>query len=231
MTQRTCDVGGCDRAHRAKGYCAAHYNAILKPDRHRTVIVCAECGEVYETKRTNGRYCSLTCRDAATAPERERRAAEARAAKAARAAARAASRPDPRSPLRIALETDDRQGVIDAIRRDSTPNDAGCWEWARKLDRSGYPVIRIGNRGFYVHRLALEAKLGKPLGKQPAHHMCANSKCVNPAHLQPVSHRENSAEMLARVYLLGRIADLEAALGSLDPAHPLLREVGAPTPA
>lgn len=64
MTQRTCDVGGCDRAHRAKGYCAAHYNAILKPDRHRTVIVCAECGEVYETKRTNGRYCSLACRDA-----------------------------------------------------------------------------------------------------------------------------------------------------------------------
>lgn len=68
--------------------------------------------------------------------------------------------------------------------------------------------------------------MGKPLGKQPAHHKCATTMCVNPMHLQPVTERDNIAEMLARNYMLNRIAELEAALAVHDPEHPLLREVG-----
>ena len=52
MTERTCIVDGCGRKHRAKGYCASHYNSILDPDRHVTTIVCIECGKTHITTRT-----------------------------------------------------------------------------------------------------------------------------------------------------------------------------------
>jgi hypothetical protein len=52
--------------------------------------------------------------------------------------------------------------------------------------------------------------------------MCANSACVNPDHLQPVTHRENVAEMMARQSLLARIRELEARLAEVAPGDPLL---------
>ncbi len=78
----------------------------------------------------------------------------------------------------------------------------------------------------YVHRLVLEAKLRKPLGSMRAHHMCGNSGCVNPDHLQPVTDRDNIAEMHQRHAYLARIRELEAALVRLEPNHPLLYVVG-----
>jgi len=66
---KTCTIDGCDRAHRAKGYCSSHYSAILDPDRHVVTRACDECGETYTTTRTNGRYCSLLCRDACLHPD------------------------------------------------------------------------------------------------------------------------------------------------------------------
>lgn len=61
---KACVIDDCARPYRARGYCISHYNAILKPDRHRTTITCAECGREHVTTRTGGRYCSLDCRDA-----------------------------------------------------------------------------------------------------------------------------------------------------------------------
>lgn len=130
------------------------------------------------------------------------------------------------SQISCAIRESDWLGVIRAVKDDTTTTPAGCWEWQRTI-RRGYPVVKIGGQNKFVHRLVLEAKYGgKHLGKQPGHHICANTKCVNPSHLQPVTSRENTAEMLARTYLEGRIADLEAALRELAPDHPLLAEIG-----
>jgi heme oxygenase len=65
-------------------------------------------------------------------------------------------------------------------------------------------------------------KHGASLGSQAAHHACANTTCVNPDHLQPVTHRENIAEMMARKAYVARIRELEAALTEIQPSHPLL---------
>jgi len=100
---KSCTVDGCDKPLRARGYCASHYNQTLKPDRHRTERVCIECGTVYVTTRTDGRFCSLTCRDDArygtTKAKRDaKRKAEAErveaahVAQVARAAVRASKR-------------------------------------------------------------------------------------------------------------------------------------------
>jgi hypothetical protein len=131
-----------------------------------------------------------------------------------------------RSPLRRALEDADHDGVIAAIRADCDIRSSGCWEWQRSLDRNGYPTVNVAGASYFVHRLALEAHLRCSLGKQPAHHTCANSFCVNPEHLQPVTAAANVAEMLARRYMESRIKDLEAALAAVQPDHPLLAEAG-----
>lgn len=215
----TCSIKGCERAYRAKGYCGTHYNQVLMPDRHITKITCDTCGAGHTTTRTNGRYCSLPCRDLAMR-EQEKGQYRERPPKPPK------PKYDPRSPLRRAME--DGGDVIAAVKADCVVTPAGCWEWQRYLHR-GYAQISIDNKQIQVHRLVLETKHGQPLGDQAAHHICANSRCVNPEHLQPVTHAENTAEMLARTYMIKRIQALEAALEGLDPAHELLREVGLPT--
>lgn len=49
--------------------------------------------------------------------------------------------------------------------------------------------------------------------------------CVNPEHLQPVTFRENTAEMMARHAYLNRISELEEALRTASPNHPVLNVV------
>lgn len=225
MTDRTCTIDGCDKKHRARGLCSTHYNvATYGARRHEHAIICAHCAKSHVTTRSNGKYCSAECSLAALAPGRD-------AAKAARRAALAPRAPaDRRGTLRRAVEEGDRSAVITAIEANSMVDEAGCWVWQRRVDRHGYPAARLGDRDYMVHRLSLEAHIGKPLGSQPAHHTCANHRCVNPEHLQPVTHRDNSAEMLARTYMVRRITELEAALAQLDANHPLLAEVGIAKP-
>ena len=214
---KTCTIDGCDRQHRAKGYCSVHYNTILAPDRHRTERNCEECCELYVTTRTNGRFCSLVCRDA-----KGKREAAVKRELLARVPPR--PRADMRGPLRRAVEDGDDAGVLAALKARTVTSVDGCWVWQGKVDRWGYPTTGQG----MGHRLALAAHLGASLGTQPVHHACANTRCINPRHLQPVTHRENAAEMLARGYMAQRIAELEAALAALAPDHSLLAEVGLP---
>lgn len=131
-----------------------------------------------------------------------------------------------RSPLRAAFEDGDREAFFEALKARSTITESGCWIWAGRVMKKAsrtYPYTRWGARYVAMHRASLEMKQGTPLGKEPAHHVCAQSTCVNPEHLQAVTQAENLAEMMARRAYLARIEELEAALAHLDPLHPLLR--------
>jgi len=131
--------------------------------------------------------------------------------------------------LRQAVESGDYQSmVIELQDRVTVTKPLGCWVWngkrrnTKKDGGSGYPVATFGKRTVQVHRVVLEVKHGKPLGSQHAHHTCNNTICVNPDHLQPISHRENMAEMLTRKTLTNRIRDLEEAMREVAPDHPIL---------
>lgn len=161
------------------------------------------------------------CTACAEARERERRSEQA-ARQAAAAERRRASglRFDPRSALTQAFEGGDWPSVLAELENRSIRLGT-CWVWSART-RGGYPEVTVSGKSVPAHRLSLHAKMGRPLGSQAAHHICANAACVNPAHLQPVTHRDNSAEMLARHSYLARIRELESALAVLDPAHHLL---------
>jgi 5-methylcytosine-specific restriction endonuclease McrA len=60
---RTCTVDGCDKAHRARGLCATHYNQQHQPNRHPKVeLTCAACGSsITKDKGRERRYTNVFC--------------------------------------------------------------------------------------------------------------------------------------------------------------------------
>jgi hypothetical protein len=67
-------------------------------------------------------------------------------------------------------------------RVDIESSKTGCWLWTGGLDLKGYGTVF----GKGAHRFAFEERHG-PLNGRHLHHVCANRRCVNPAHLLPVA--------------------------------------------
>ena len=66
---------------------------------------------------------------------------------------------------------------------------SGCWVWQACLV-DGYGQLRRAGRRHYAHRLAYEELVG-PVTMPALDHLCRNRACVNPAHLEQVTHRDN----------------------------------------
>ena len=77
------------------------------------------------------------------------------------------------------------------------PN-GGCWLWGGAVDPCGYGRIVVGPREYKAHRVFYIAARGAiPLGTE-LDHLCRVRGCVNPAHLEPVTHQENMARGVFR---------------------------------
>lgn len=81
----------------------------------------------------------------------------------------------------------------------------GCWEWTGKRNRWGYGRIKIAGRNRPAHTILWELFNGPfPAGLEPDH-LCRNPSCVNPDHLEPVTHKENTARGDAPTAILARL--------------------------
>lgn len=70
-------------------------------------------------------------------------------------------------------------------------DDAPCWLWTGNKTIGGYGLIRDGNRRRCAHRVLYELLVGPVPDDLVIDHLCRNRLCVNPAHLEPVTNREN----------------------------------------
>jgi endogenous inhibitor of DNA gyrase (YacG/DUF329 family) len=225
----------------------AAYRADSKNRRH--TVVCAECGQTVKVFHQTAIFCGLRCQRA-NAGKLGNQANIVKCEEKGRQCARpdcyenfkfgetglkrycsplcseiVVARAKEKSDIRQAVEDGDHQGVIDAVRKRVTISGGlNCWFWNGKL-RDGYAFVKFGKKNVAVHRLVLEAKHGKSLGSQAAHHACGNSGCVRPEHLQPVTHAENTAEMLARHSHLKFQEEALAIIAGFDPNHEFLNRI------
>lgn len=102
----------------------------------------------------------------------------------------------PRTPLAERLWRRVRKGG---------PND--CWLWLGPDNGNGYGTISLGSRAAgrdYVHRVAWELEHGPiPTGLE-IDHLCQTRGCVNVAHMELVTHRENNRRSTSPAALAAR---------------------------
>jgi hypothetical protein len=67
----------------------------------------------------------------------------------------------------------------------------GCWRWLGNLSHNGYGRFWFDGRNMPAHRYIWELKNGPvPVGLE-IDHLCRSRSCVNPDHLEAVTHQEN----------------------------------------
>lgn len=91
----------------------------------------------------------------------------------------------------IFLRVMSRVSIDPAISFEGTP----CWNWQGPTSGNGrgggYPRMALDGQTVAVHRVMYINTFGYVAGKKQIDHKCRNRCCVNPAHLEKVTHKEN----------------------------------------
>lgn len=74
----------------------------------------------------------------------------------------------------------------------------GCWEWIGAKDSRGYGNVKIGGRVRKAHVVVYEALRGPIAAGLECDHLCRVPWCVNPEHVEVVTHAENVRRGAAR---------------------------------
>lgn len=93
-----------------------------------------------------------------------------------------------------------------------------CWLWNGSRNREGYGYFLLPDgkrRG--AHRISHVIAKGPLRTGQVIDHLCRNPRCVNPAHLEAVSNRENTRRGTAGLH---RVRE-RAAITHCKAGHPL----------
>lgn len=70
--------------------------------------------------------------------------------------------------------------------------DDECWPWAGATFGNGrYGSFKMNGSHVMAHRMAYELSVGPIPEELTIDHLCRNTLCMNPAHLEPVTLKEN----------------------------------------
>jgi hypothetical protein len=96
-----------------------------------------------------------------------------------------------------------------------------CWLWTGAIDKGGYGrfVLNSKRTSALAHRVGYELMRGPIPDGLELDHLCRNHACVNPDHLEAVTHREN---ILRGDYRAGyqAVAALQRAKTHCPQGHP-----------
>ena len=92
--------------------------------------------------------------------------------------------------------------------------ESGCWLWDGSISATGYGVCKANRRGYMAHRWVYEMHRGPIPDGWSLDHLCRNTRCVNPEHLEPVSHTENVRRGHATKLDINQVTRIRALLTS-----------------
>lgn len=90
------------------------------------------------------------------------------------------------------------------LKVDITP---GCWLWKASRYSTGYGCLMNKGGSWLAHRISYELNVGPIPEGLELDHLCRVRGCVNPAHLEPVTHRENGLRGVGQGALNARKTD------------------------
>jgi len=85
-----------------------------------------------------------------------------------------------------------RLDQVDRVFTRIEVSEDGCWIWQGSKDKHGYGRTNLGSGKIQnTHRFLYEQLVGAVGTGLELDHLCMNQSCVNPSHLEPVTHQEN----------------------------------------
>lgn len=84
-----------------------------------------------------------------------------------------------------------RKPLKDRLMAKVQHDDGGCWLWQGHVNNTGYAWINVDGKPRLGHRVSYEIFVGPIPDGLSLDHLCRVPRCVNPAHLEPVTHAEN----------------------------------------
>lgn len=88
----------------------------------------------------------------------------------------------------IHIQGDDTARFLSHV---TSSSDSGCWEWTGSRNWCGYGGFKTTSSHTGAHRWSYEKWIGPIEDGLTIDHLCRNRACVNPAHMEQVTMREN----------------------------------------
>lgn len=87
-----------------------------------------------------------------------------------------------------------RTSLIDRFEAKYIPEpNSGCWIWTSGTNDQGYGRFLVGGRLVQAHRFSYQTFKAELIEGLVIDHLCRNTLCVNPDHLEQVTQDENMA--------------------------------------
>jgi hypothetical protein len=98
-----------------------------------------------------------------------------------------------------------RVATLDRFTAKYEVDAGGCWLWTASRDWGGYARLGVNGKASKAHRWAYEHFVGPIPPGLELDHLCRVRHCVNPAHLEPVTRRENVRRGIGQLHKLNAV--------------------------